>query len=150
MEIQSWTESWKMKQQIHPPPTSSKSWMKLYHFPILVCRGGGINFPCIMYKHRRQSGGILNINYSRLRVKFLPQAAQYHGQLWRQNYDDQIVNVRPGSVTYWPDFKIKTVNWSLRQEEWQKKRKKENKNKTAFEPRGINQRDELRKWHLSF
>ena len=50
-----------------PPPPSSKSWMKLYHFPILVCRGGGINFPCIMYKHRRQSGGILNINYSRLR-----------------------------------------------------------------------------------
>ena len=72
-------------------------------------------------------------------MKFLPQAAQYHGHLWRQNYDDQIVNVRPGSVTYWPDFKIKTVNWSLRQEEWQKKRKKENKNKTAFEPRGINQ-----------
>ena len=84
-------------------------------------------------------------------MKFLPQAAQYHGHLWRQNYDDQIVNVRPaGSVTYWPDFKIKTVNWSLRQEEWQKKRKKENKNKTAFEPRGINQRDELRKWLLSF
>ena len=46
---------------------------------------------------------------------------------------------------------IKTVNWSLQQEEWQKKeRKKENKNKTALEPRGINQRDELSKWHLSF
>ena len=83
-------------------------------------------------------------------MKFLPQAAQYHGHLWRQNYDDQLVKVRPGSVTYWPDFKIKTVNWSLRQEEWQKKRKKENKNKMALEPGGINQRDELSKWHLSF
>ena len=47
-----------------PPP---KSWMKPHHFPILVWRGGGINFPSISYKHRRQPGGILNINYSRLR-----------------------------------------------------------------------------------
>ena len=47
-------------------------------------------------------------------------------------------------------FEIETGNWSLRQEEWQKKRKKENKNKMALEPGGINQRDELSKWHLSF
>ena len=40
---------------------------KMHHFPILVWRGGGINFPSISYKHRRQPGGILNINYSRLR-----------------------------------------------------------------------------------
>ena len=49
------------------PPAPSKSWMKPHHFPVLVWRGGGINFPSISYKHRRQPGGILNINYSRLR-----------------------------------------------------------------------------------
>ena len=47
-----------------PPP---KSWMKPHDFLILVWRGGGINFPSISYKHRRQPGGILHINYSRLR-----------------------------------------------------------------------------------
>ena len=44
-----------------------------------------------------QPGGIRN-------TQFLPQAAQYYGQLWRQNYDDKLVRVsgifsRPGSVT---------------------------------------------------
>ena len=37
---------------------------KMHHFPILVWRGGGINFPSILYKRRRQPGGILHINYS--------------------------------------------------------------------------------------
>ena len=56
-----------------PPPPKKKyqGWhrakAKMHHFPILVWRGGGINFPSISYKHRRQPGGILNINYSRLR-----------------------------------------------------------------------------------
>ena len=68
MELQSWTESWKMKQQTQPhPPPPPKSWMKPHHFPILVWRGGGINFPSISDKHRRQPGGILNIKSSRLR-----------------------------------------------------------------------------------
>ena len=40
---------------------------KMHHFPILVWRGGGINFPSISYKQRRKPGGILNINHSRLR-----------------------------------------------------------------------------------
>ena len=40
---------------------------KMHHFAILVWRGGRKNFPSISYKHRRQPGGILNINYSRLR-----------------------------------------------------------------------------------
>ena len=44
--------------------------------------------------------------------------------LWRQNHNDKPVRVhrifsRPGSVKSWvPNFKIRTVNWSLRQEEW--------------------------------
>ena len=43
--------------------------------------------------------------------------------LWRQNHNDKPVRVhrifsRPGSVKSWvPNFKIRTVNWSLRQEE---------------------------------
>ena len=54
-----------------PPPHPNHEWnrakAKMHHFPILVRRGGGINFPSISYNHRRQPGGILNINYSRLR-----------------------------------------------------------------------------------
>ena len=52
-----------------PPPNhgSNRAKAKMHHFPILGWRGGGINFPSISYKHRRQPGGILNINYSRLR-----------------------------------------------------------------------------------
>ena len=161
MELQSWSESWKMKQQIQPPPPPlpSKSWMKPRHFPILLWRGGGINFPSISYKHRRQPGGILNINYSRLRDEIPAPGSSVprtlvKAKLRRQTSEwrsaGSSVDVDQQHLQYWPDFKIKTVNWSLRQEEWQKKRKKENKNKTAFEPRGINQRDELRKWHLSF
>ena len=86
-----------------PPPPPPKSWVKPHHFPILVWRGGGINFPSISYKHRRQPGGILNTqDYV---MKFPPQAAQYYGHLWRQNYDDKLERViriifsRPGSVT---------------------------------------------------
>lgn len=47
-----------------PPP---KSWLKPHDFPNLVWRRGGINFSSTSYKYRRQPGGILNINYSRLR-----------------------------------------------------------------------------------
>ena len=69
-------------------------------FPSLI---GGINFPSISYKHRKQPGGIFNTQ--ECAMKFLPQAAQYYGHLWRQNYDDKLVRVsgifsRPGSVTY--------------------------------------------------
>ena len=74
MELQSWTVSWKMKQQTQPPPpphSPNHGWhrakAKMHHFPILVWRGGGINFPSISYKHRRQPGEKLNINHSRLR-----------------------------------------------------------------------------------
>ena len=53
-----------------PPPLPNHRWnrakAKMHHFPILVWRGGGINFPSISYKHRGQPGGILNINYSKL------------------------------------------------------------------------------------
>ena len=68
-----------MKQQTRPPlPTPRpKSWMnrakaKLHHFPILVWRERGINFLCNLFKHRRQPGGILNINYLRLRDEIPP------------------------------------------------------------------------------
>ena len=45
-------------------------------------------------------------------------------RLWRQIHKDKPVRdrrifSRPGSVKSWvPNFKLKTVNWSLRQEEW--------------------------------
>ena len=65
-------EKWNSKPPTPPPPPPpNHGWhrakAKMHHFPILVWRGGGINFPSISYKHRRQPGGILNINYSRLR-----------------------------------------------------------------------------------
>ena len=87
------------------PPPPHKSWMK-------PCKSqnapfshlwGGINFPSISYKHRRQPGGILNTQDCVM--KFPPQAAQYNGHLWRQNYHDNLERVsgiifsRPGSVT---------------------------------------------------
>ena len=46
----------------------------------------------------------------------------YQKYLWRQNHNDKPVKVsrifsRPGSVKSWvPNFEIKTVNFSLRQE----------------------------------
>ena len=58
----------------YPPPTqimdeAAQKPKLMRHFSILF---GGLgwgrryNFPSISYKHRRQPGGILNINYSRL------------------------------------------------------------------------------------
>ena len=127
MELQSWTE-WNSKSS---PPTTlpSKSWMKPHHFPILVFRGGGINFPSISYNHRRQPGGILNINYSRLRDEIPAPGSSVLRTLVKAKLRWQTSEGRSARSLvdldqYWPDFKIKTVNWSLRQEEWQKKRKK--------------------------
>ena len=75
MVLQSWTESSKMKQQTHPAPLPPKKIMddtaqkpKCTIFAILVCRRGDKHFPSIAYKHRRQPGGILNINYSLLKT----------------------------------------------------------------------------------
>ena len=96
----------KLNSKPTPSPLTNHGWKrakaKMHHFPILVWRGGGINFPSISYKHRRQPGGILNTQDCAM--KFLPQAAQYYGHLWRRNYDDKLVRVsgifsRPGSVT---------------------------------------------------
>ena len=86
------------------PPPSHKSWMK-------PCKSQNAPFsdPCLEGRRYKfpiyfvqtsatgQPGGIRN-------TQFLPQAAQYYGQLWRQNYDDKLVRVsgifsRPGSVT---------------------------------------------------
>ena len=59
-----------MRNETANPPHSNHEWnrakAKMHYFPILVRRGGGINFPSISYNHRRQPGGIRNINYSRL------------------------------------------------------------------------------------
>ena len=95
-----------------PPPPSTTSpnhgWhrakTKMHHFPILVWSGGGINFPSISYKHRRQPAKNLILITQDFAMKFLPQAAQYHGHLWRQTHDDKLVKVsgifrRPGSLT---------------------------------------------------
>ena len=51
----------------NPPPPPPPQIMKPHHFPILVWKGGGINFTSISDKHRRQPGGILNIKSSILR-----------------------------------------------------------------------------------
>ena len=50
-----------------PPPSLPNHGWNSTIFPSLFVGAGGINFPSISYKHRRQPGGILNINYSRLR-----------------------------------------------------------------------------------
>ena len=137
MELQSWTE-WNSKSS---PPTTlpSKSWMKPHHFPILVFRGGGINFPSISYNHRRQPGGILNINYSRLRDEIPAPGSSVLRTLVKAKLRWQTSEGRSARSLvdldqYWPDFKIKTVNWSLRQEEWQKKKRKKTKIKRHLNP----------------
>ena len=156
MEVQSWTESWKMKQQTHPQPPPPKSWMKpckskTHHFPSLVCREGGIDFPSKVAEY------LLILTTQDCVMKFLLQATQYHGDLWRQNHDDKLVRVsgifsRPRSVTSSVLTKYSNYNSKLILTAGRVigKRKKENKNKMALEPCGVNQRNDLSMWHLSF
>ena len=86
-----------------PPPTPPKSWMKpckskTHHFPSLVWREGGIDFPSNVAEY------LLILPTQDCVMKFLLQATQYHGDLWRQNHDNKLVRVsgifsRPRSVT---------------------------------------------------
>ena len=95
--IQSWTESWKMKQQTPPPPPppppplSNHGWnrakAKTHHFPTLVWREGGIDFPSNVVEY------LLILTTQDCAMKFLLQATQYHGDLWRQNHDYKLVRV---------------------------------------------------------
>ena len=56
--------------------------------------------------------------------RFFLNNKSYQKHLWGQNHNDKPVRVRLifsrcGSVKSWvPNFKLKTVTWSLRQEEW--------------------------------
>ena len=88
MELQSWTESWKWNS--NPPPPKKA---KMHHFPILVWRGGGINFASIRTNIEDSIAEYLILITQDGAMKFLPQAAQYHGHLWGQNHDDKLVTV---------------------------------------------------------
>ena len=91
-----------------PPPPPNHGWnrakAKTHHFPTLVWRGGGIDFPSISYKIVDNLAEYLIFTTQDCAMKFLPQAIQYHGHLWRQNHDDKLVRVSgifstPRSVT---------------------------------------------------
>ena len=68
----------KMKQQRRPPPPKKA---KMHHFPILVWRGGGINFASIRTNIEDSIAEYLILITQDCAMKFLPQAAQYHGHL---------------------------------------------------------------------
>ena len=85
-----------------PPPPQNHGWnrakAKTHHFPSLVWREGGIDFPSNVVEY------LLILTTQDFVMKFLLQATQYHGDLWRQNHDDKLVRVsgifsRPRSVT---------------------------------------------------
>ena len=88
-----------------PPPHSNHEWnrakAKMHYFSILVRRGGGINFPSISYNHRRQPGGILNINYSRLGDEIPAPGSSVPRTLVKAKPRWQTTGIfsRPGSVT---------------------------------------------------
>ena len=85
----------------HPNHEWNRTKAKMHHFPILVRRGGGINFPSISYNHRRQPGGILNINYSRLRDEIPAPGSSVPRILVKAKPRWQTTGIfsRPGSVT---------------------------------------------------
>ena len=85
-----------------PLPLPNHGWnrakAKTHHFPTLVWREGGIDFPSNVAEY------LLILTTQDCAMKFLLQATQYHGDLWRQNHDDKLVRVsgifsRPRSVT---------------------------------------------------